>query len=263
MDRAELSAVDPGVHNVITVVFLGGGRRRKNGLPHFEEYHITAKEWRQDTFQAHLAKWYAAAVRRNTAAGAAISAMSASSLRTVNLDQLLAAIKVHLRHRRALVRVTGSRRLARLQFRVASRVRSKLFLLCHWLLGAPGSDRRVAFGAADFKNHARGPVLMIRDFLKKERPDQVALVDEFRTSKASAVSVFRGHSLDLEQMVGDVKQRDGTITRGQVWAVKQSKKEDYTVNRDLNAAMNIWRTAVMQSETGTNDRPVGLREEDN
>lgn len=262
-DTTELSAIDPGVNSVITVVFLGGGRHR-NGMPLFKKYVITAKQWRHKTGHTHLWRRYHAAVQSKPVTQGAISAMSASPLRTVNLVQLLEAIHVHFLHRRTLVRVSGSRRLARLQFRVASRIRSKLARLRNWLLGSPGSDRRVAFGAEKFTSHSgRGPVLKIRDDLVKAGQGQVALVNEYRTSKASALSVFRGHNADLQQMFGDVKHRDGSITRGEVWAIKQSKKEDYTVNRDVNAGVNIWFTAVMQSRTGTNDRPVGLRRRDN
>lgn len=260
VDPMKTTAADPNVGSVI-VAARPSGRRHRNGMHHFEITHnITREQWRKDTGQHLLTEHVAAAMQRSAAARAATTAMSLNSLRTTDLDLSLGGAKVHIAHRGALVRVTASRKVARLRFHVDSRTRSVLAKTCNSLLGPRGSDRRLVFGAATFMNHpARGPILKLRDYLLKERPDQVFLVDEFRTSKASALSVFRGHCLDLEQMVGDVKKKDGTITRGEVWAVKQSKTENYTVNRDLNACMNIWFIAYLQSQFGTSARPVGLR----
>jgi hypothetical protein len=170
--------------------------------------------------------------------------LSIASPKSVKVEKFMLYINTHKSHENAIWSEYLKKHWRQQRFRLYG---GKKRVFANFLnrLG-PLENTVLAYGSAKFASGGQGEMSVptSRAFKECSYIVKTVLVDEFRTSK------IHWEDNSILQKV-QKRNKDGQITtvRGLLWCCSTNQNKSKFVNRDLNAAINIMRCAILPRPT--------------
>jgi len=231
-DGDRVVGLDPGRTNIYYVAETNGAITRSFTLTRSRYY-----------CESGIYKAAKQTERWNSSISEHMNDMSSVSTKGVDPEMQSAYMCTYLRHYDALWSEVIMKRWAAQRLRLYGGKKRTFAKFWNAVVAADPSKRLVvAYGAAKFASGGKGEVSVPTSSAFKECKNargvsRVLVVDEFRTSRVS---------YEDDTLLNGVATNEGKRIRGLLWCGSTSKKGKF-VNRDLNAALNIRRCAMLPS----------------